>query len=136
MAAVPRVALLRVVGPPGSGKTLLIVSLVMRESSFRLDVEEGDTLGALGEVGLMQTHGVALRFAPDGCQLAGDARCQIATGVRFLAFVRDRCPGSPWRWVASYGMSHCATEEEARRDSATRRAFDYYRQLGGEGWAD
>jgi len=113
----------------------LLVALAMRESSLSPLVESRQVRGALGEIGLLQSHGVALRYRPDGCSSdLESAWCQVETGARFLAVVRRTCGGSWWRWVASYGASRCLTEAEARRDVATRRARRYYVAIGGEGW--
>ena len=113
----------------------LIVALAMRESSFREDVERGDHRGNRGEVGLLQTAPtMAQRFAPNNCDFYTDAECQVATGTRYLAFVRDHCGGSLWVTVAAYGRRSCPTEEEARADVATQRAHAYYQQIGGEQW--
>lgn len=114
---------------------LIVVSIINRESGFRRDVEELRVFGQLGERGLMQVHGVALGYRPADCtaRLEG-VRCQIRTGVRFLAAVRDACGGSTDRWVASYGMSRCASERAARRHHTVRQARNFYRQIGGNRW--
>lgn len=111
---------------------LLLASMAMRESSLSREVAECRRLGALGERGLMQIHGVAARMAP--CSDQCDAICSIRSGAFWLAEVRSACPGSTWRWVASYGWSRCTTEEEARGDTAARRARDLYLSIGGERW--
>jgi hypothetical protein len=94
---------------------LLLVAISFRESSLRRSVEERRKLGALGELGLMQSHGAALRFRPADCdrRLVG-ARCQVETGAAFLSEARRQCGGSWWRWVAAYGMRACPSEERAR----------------------
>jgi soluble lytic murein transglycosylase-like protein len=116
----------------------LIVAIVMRESSFAPEVIQGDRRGELGEVGLMQIHPrnhIANAMRPDGCDLQlTSAYCQLVTGVRYLTYVRDRCQGSTWRWIAAYGWSRCPSEEEAREDIATRRAHGFYHRIGGENW--
>ena len=73
----------------------LIVAIIMRESSFSPHVESGQKLGSLRERGLMQIHPqnkLAFDLAPNECtnQLEG-AYCQIATGVRYLSWVRSHC---------------------------------------------
>lgn len=110
---------------------LLIVAMIMRESSFNEHAR-----GSRGEIGLMQVMpGVAARFAPDGCDVENDPTCNIATGVAKLADVRDStCPGSTWRWMASYGMKRCASEREAGLVKGARRAFAFYTKLGGTRW--
>lgn len=121
---------------------LLLVALAMRESSFLEAVERGEVVGALGEIGLMQSHGVAIGYRPTGCdrdlRWHGDddrrAMCQILTGARFLAAVREHCGGSWWRWVASYGASRCLTEDEARAHRSATNARRYYVEIGGAGW--
>lgn len=114
---------------------LLLVAIIRRESAFSRDFESLRVLGDLGEMGLMQTHGVALEFRPQDCpyRLRG-ARCQIRTGARFLAYVRDRCGGTKNRWVASYGMSRCATERRAARHHTVLQARRHYYQAGGRSW--
>lgn len=114
---------------------LLLVAIAMRESSLREDVERLERFGSRGERGLMQAHGAALRLRPERCtsDLEG-AWCQVMTGARWLAYVRDRCPGSPWRWVAAYGMSRCPTEQQAGMDASTRRARTLYARVGGDRW--
>jgi soluble lytic murein transglycosylase-like protein len=120
---------------------LLITSMIMRESSFREEVERGDIRGRLDEIGLMQIHpAIAFRFAED-CNPVEDTRCNVKTGVRILDYKRDTCvdpahPGSTWVYVASYGMSKCATYEQAKQDPATKRAKAYYDQVGGTEWVD
>lgn len=113
---------------------LLLVAISFRESSLRNDV-----VGSIGEIGLMQVHGVALHFRPSECYGINDMSkswCQILTGARFLERVRTVCPGSTWRWVVSYGMSRCATEEEARRHHSGKNAYRYYKFIGGTQWQD
>lgn len=110
----------------------LILALIKRESNFRTDA-----IGRLGERGLMQVHGVALNFRPRHCtRQLRTIDCQVTTGVRWLAWVRDHCGGSTWRWVAGYGMSRCPSEREARRQFAVRQARMYYDQIGGTQWED
>lgn len=116
----------------------LIVAIIMRESSFSSRVESGKQLGQLLEVGLMQIHprnSVAHDLAPRECsrELEG-AYCQIATGVRYLGWVRTHCPGSQWRFVAAYGMNRCPSEPIARLDMSTKRARSLHLKIGGEGW--
>lgn len=114
---------------------LLLVALSMRESSLSPLVENREVFGSRGEIGLMQAHGVALRFRPQGCSSALEsAWCQVQTGARFLSVVRESCRGSTWRWVGSYGASRCMTEDEARAHPSTRIAHRYYVQVGGTGW--
>lgn len=113
---------------------LLLVAIAMRESSLSERVERLERLGAVGELGLMQIHpqGPALRLRPQECsaELEG-ARCQVRTGARWLAFVRERCPGTTWRWVAAYGLSRCPSEEEARVDRNALRAESLYARARG-----
>jgi len=111
---------------------LLLAAMAMRESSLSREVSECHRLGARGERGLMQLHGVAARLAP--CDDQCDVVCSIQSGAWWLSEVRQTCPGSTWRWVASYGWSRCTTEEEARADVATQRARELYMMVGGEQW--
>lgn len=113
----------------------LILAIIKRESDFAWDIEALKRFGRLGERGLMQVHGVALDYRPSDCssKLAGP-RCQIRTGARFLAAVRDHCGGSKSRWVASYGMSRCASEKQARRSIQVLQAKQYYRAMTSRPW--
>jgi len=114
---------------------LLLVALSMRESSLLERADTGEYSGALGEAGLLQVHGVALRHRPSDCDLPLiGARCQVHTGARFLGYVRALCEGSMWRWVAAYGMSQCPSEESARADPGTRLARRYYQEINGLDW--
>jgi len=116
----------------------LIVAIIMRESSFSKRVESGAQKGQLNEIGLMQIHpqnGMAFDLRPTECSrdLEG-AYCQIATGVRYLDWVRGHCPGTQWRYVAAYGMNRCPSESIARLDMSTKRARSLHLKLGGDGW--
>jgi hypothetical protein len=115
---------------------LIPMVIARRESSFFETVERLEVLGtARRERGLMQNHGVALRFRPAGCPATLEgAECQIETGTRFLAFCRDTCPGSTWRWVAYYGRRSCPSEAEARRDRNANIAASLYARVGGTEW--
>lgn len=99
---------------------LLLAVIAQRESSYQHNV-----VGRRGEIGLMQImpRGVARRFSK--CDIRRPY-CNIKTGARYLAFVRRECPGTRWRWVAAYGWSRCPSEREARRDTATQRAYNLY----------
>jgi len=112
---------------------LLLVAIGMRESGWQERYERLQRFGSMGEVGLMQTHGVALRFRPAGCtaELRG-ARCQIETGAAFLAHVRSHCRGPIEVWVGAYGMSACPTVELAAMHQSVRRVRRYYEMIGGE----
>jgi len=110
----------------------LLVALAYRESGFR-----AKAIGPTGAIGIMQTKpgGAALRWAPRGCRDQYRPRCSIATGAGYLAALRDEiCPGSWWRWIASYRYSRCLSEAEARRDRGARRARELYRRAGGRAW--
>jgi hypothetical protein len=115
---------------------LLLVAIARRESSFFLSVEELTKLGtARQERGLMQAHGVALDFRPEGCaRTLEGAECQVRTGARYLAHCRETCPGSTWRWVAYYGTGVCRSEAESRRDRNANIAASFYSQISGERW--
>jgi len=116
---------------------LIVVALVMRESSFHPDVAEGRRRGRLGEVGALQVMpgGYAMRFAPPDCRDQTDARCSIATGCAYLAHLRDHaCPGSTWRWVAAYRWRTCPSEDAARRDRGALRLRELYERAGGRSW--
>jgi len=127
---------------------LLLVAISFRESSLSEQVENREVLGKRGEIGLMQNHGVSLRFRPAECTknlevietVENEARpgkrayCQIHTGARWLQYVYTRCSGSHWRWVAAYGMSKCPSEQVGGMDLSTRRARKYYLKIGGREW--
>ena len=108
----------------------LLVAVAWRESHFRISVEEGRVRGRLGEVGLMQIHGAALQFRPQNCgRDLPSARCQIFTGARYLAHLRDACPG-PWqRWIAAYGSGECPRGAPWPRDVRVLEAI--LSRLGG-----
>jgi hypothetical protein len=112
----------------------LLIAISFRESSLHPEMEELRRFGkSRGEIGLMQCHGVALRFRPEECQsnLKG-AWCQIQTGTRFLAHIRDNaCPGSTWRVLAAYGHGVCMSEREATHDRGVKNVIRYYRVIGG-----
>lgn len=121
---------------------LLLVAISFRESSLSERVEARRQLGAMGEFGLMQNHGVSLGFRPADCDHhllptrpeRTRAYCQVQTGARFLSHAREQCGGSWWRWVAAYGMSACPSEGYARTVQGAQRAHRYYRQIGGTRW--
>jgi len=109
---------------------LLLVALARRESGLRPSAR-----GNLGEIGLLQVHGVGLKHRPEVCARSlTTADCQVRTGAAFLQWVRASCPGSTWRWVCSYARSHCCSEEVARNDIGTRRAHRYHQEIGGREW--
>ncbi len=114
---------------------LLLAAIAMRESSLHPAVESLTRRGSRGEVGLLQIHGAALRLRPEECsvELEG-ARCQVRAGARWLAYVRERCGGSMWRYVAAYGRSRCPSEAEARADRNAAIAASYYSLAGGVDW--
>ena len=121
---------------------LLLVAISFRESSLLRRVEARRQLGALGEFGLMQNHGVSVGFRPADCDHhllpthpeRSRAYCQVQTGAAFLAHAREQCGGSWWRWVAAYGMSSCPSEGYARTVRGAQRANRYYNQIGGTQW--
>lgn len=111
----------------------LLVAISFRESSLSPEMEELRRFGKVrGEIGLMQCHGAALRFRPEKCQaeLRG-AWCQIHTGTRYLAHLREKCQGSTWRWLAAYGSGKCMSEREATHSTSIKNAIRYYRRIGG-----
>jgi hypothetical protein len=114
----------------------LLVAISFRESSLSRAVESGRIRGRLGEVGLMQCHGVAIRrHKPSDCDwgLTG-ARCQVETGAAYLAAARRQCGGSWWRWVAAYGLGACPSEQQARGMASAKNAHRYYKKIGGQQW--
>jgi len=111
-----------------------LVSIAFRESSLVASIEQRRRFGkSRNEIGLMQCHGAALSFRPLECseRLEG-AHCQIQTGTRYLAHIRDNlCPGSTWRILAAYGHGACLSEQEARQDRGVKRVMRYYKAIGG-----
>jgi hypothetical protein len=106
---------------------LLLIAVSFRESSLALDVERHERRGLLGEGGLMQTHGAALRYRPTDCPLPlPGARCQVQTGAAWMAQARDHCGGSWWRWVAAYGLGACPSEAAAREHGPVKVARWHY----------
>ena len=110
----------------------LLVAIAFRESSLREDVERHQRRGKLGEGGLMQVHGAALRVRPADCtrELIG-ARCQVMTGAAWLSEARRQCGGSMWRWVGAYGTGTCPSERRARTMSSVKVARRHYLRIGG-----
>jgi len=118
------------------------VAYIFRESSFSPAVEQQAKIGALGERGLTQLHPRYLRrlpeLLPQGCDesLAG-ARCQILTGAKVHAYWKARCPGSTWRYLASYAHGRCVSEQQARMTKGAQNARSYVLKLGGiESWVE
>jgi hypothetical protein len=116
---------------------LLLIAIAFRESSLSMSVERLRRRGKKGEVGLMQVMpgSPAMMLRPGQCteELNG-ARCQVLTGARWLAAVRDRCPGSPWRWTTAYGMRRCPTEQFSGMHYGTRYLREIYLSIGGLAW--
>jgi len=104
----------------------------MRESSFLERVYDGRERGALGEVGCLQVHGVALGFAHRWCE--SQASCWLRAGALYLAHVREQCPGSTDRWMAAYGMRSCPSEATASGMALVETARRWYRIMRGRGW--
>lgn len=120
---------------------LLLVALSFRESGLSREVELRHRRGALGELGLMQSHGAALQVRPADCShhlvrrgagREGLAYCQVRTGAAWLAEARTHCGGSWWRWVAAYGMRHCPSERYARTMHSTQRARALYCRIADD----
>lgn len=111
-----------------------LIAIAFRESSLVSSIEDRRRFGKThNEIGLMQCHGAALSFRPDECseRLEG-AYCQIQTGTRYLAHIRDNvCSGSTWKVLACYGHGRCMTDYEARKDRGVKRVMRYYRAIGG-----
>lgn len=116
---------------------LLLVAISFRESSLSKRVEDHTIMGKRNEIGLMQImpKSPAMQLRPNECtQKLNGPYCQIATGAKWLAKVRELCPGSWWRWVGSYGHKKCLSENRAGMDYGTRIAKRYYEKIGGKGW--
>jgi len=123
-----------------SGKTngfdpRLIVAVAFRESSLVSSIEKRERFGKSNhEIGLMQCHGLALSFRPEECtELLESAYCQIETGTRYLAHIRDDlCPGSTWKVLAAYGHGVCMSERDAKNDRGVKRVMKFYAAIGGK----
>jgi hypothetical protein len=114
----------------------LIVGVIMRESSYHPSIENLERYGNRGEIGLMQImpNGAAMSLRPSECSSALEsAYCQIATGVAWLAYARDHCPGSMATWLAGYN-GRCLDHEEAMSQWHVQQAMQYYNTL--ERWED
>lgn len=128
---------------------LLIVALAFRESRWHPSIERGEKVGRHGEHGLMQVNPrnhKAIAMRPGGCSETlqpepgfGDsfgvsaAECQIVTGARWLAYVREVCPSdSPWPWVYAYKHGQCPSESRALAEPSTRWVLKLCRQIGCE----
>lgn len=103
----------------------IVAAMAMRESGYRMDVEQLQLLGRRGERGLMQLHpsivGRASRMVPGCTPRLETATCQIEVGAAWLAYTRERCPGRWERWVGAYGMSRCPSVSEASQHRSVRR---------------
>jgi len=96
---------------------LLAVAIAFRESSLLPQVGLGEKNGARGERGYFQVlpGGGAERFAPEGCVSQHDVRCNAATAMSYLAWLRDEnCPGAISQWVGAYGRGRCVGPLESR----------------------
>lgn len=115
----------------------LLIAMAMRESSLDVKVERLERVGKIGEGGLMQIHGAALRLRPSQCdELLTGAYCQITTGARWLAYARSQCGGSTARWVGAYGLGACPSERMAARHRSVLMARHYYDEIGGSQWTE
>lgn len=127
-------SIFRISGKQNGFDPKFLVSIAFRESSLVSSIEERRRFGkSRNEIGLMQCHGAALTFRPVECseRLEG-AYCQIETGTRYLAHIRDNvCPGSTWRILAAYGHGACLSERDARNDRGVKRVMRYYKAIGG-----
>lgn len=116
---------------------LLSLSIAFRESHLHEFVETLQERSSKGAIGLMQImpRSAPLQKRPRKCRstLRG-SYCQIATGVRWLAYCRETCEGSTWQWVYAYGRSECPSLRRAKRDPATRYAYHIYTSIGGQQW--
>ena len=114
------------------------VSYIFRESSFSPALENQQKFGSIGEVGLTQLIPRYLKrlpeLMPEGCdESLHNARCQIITGANAHAYWKARCPGSTWRYLASYAEGECVTERAARMTKGAQNARRHYVKIGGTG---
>jgi len=75
---------------------LLITAIIYKESSFKTDAK-----GSLGEVGLMQVHGVARRGCDTNSQYG-----QIDCGASWLAVGKAKC-GTVRGAITAYATGRC-----------------------------
>lgn len=107
----------------------LMLALFHRESSLRADV-----VGARGEVGLGQLHGVAL-YGHTAEAVTADVSLQVALAARWLAHAAERCRRSGWtshvteRALSAYAGIGCVRSRAAAR--VLRHAAEL-REDGGE----
>jgi hypothetical protein len=114
----------------------LVVAVIMRESGYYPSIERRERFGRRGEIGLMQImpYGAALSVRPSDCsERLESARCQIATGVAWLSYSRQMCPGSMATWLAGYN-GRCLSHNDAMEEWHVRQAMRYYSLL--ERWGD
>ena len=111
------------------GNPWLLAAMVRRESSFFDTVFKGTKRGRKrNEIGALQLHSVALRVGTERakCGKTPSPGCLLRAGAHWLAYSRETCKGSTWRWMAAYGLSYCPSERQARRYKHTRRAKMFY----------
>ena len=100
---------------------MLLVSMAHHETRFR-----GHLVGGLGEVGIIQVHGVARR----GCDLSsveGQAMC----GAAWLRRMADHC-GDLESGLTAYAVGACSAEHGSRAFYAVRRRLRLYTRLETE----
>lgn len=91
----------------------LLISIAYHESAFKSNAR-----GRIGEVGIMQTHGLAL-IGQDVSTIDG----QIKAGARWLRRCVDECGGSIERGIALYASGYTCEPDAApgiRRVVASR----------------
>lgn len=98
----------------------IVVVMVTMESAWRTDA-----VGTIGEIGLMQIHGV--------CRMGHDLSTplgQIKAGIMCLRLSRDACDGSDEQMVAMYASGNCKSES-VRTQRLVRRRLAIARKLKG-----
>ncbi len=99
----------------------LVVTVIYRESKFNPKMK-----GKRGEIGLMQTHGVAI----SGCDLS-TPEGQIDCGTKYIRTSIDYCGGiSLLRGLAVYASGYCDPNDEVKKKMEDR--LDMYLSL----WRD
>lgn len=97
---------------------MLLVAMAHHETRFR-----GHLIGGLGEVGIIQVHGVARR----GCDLS-DVEGQAMCGATWLRRMADHCGGLE-AGLTAYACGSCVTDHGSRAFYAVRRRLRLYSRL-------
>lgn len=85
---------------------LVLAVVVRRESSF---YEQPRLEGKLGEQGLTQVHGYALRMARAAGYDMRTSEGQLKAGALHLVHCREECDGTLYQTLSKYQSGHCRT---------------------------